>query len=196
MQTQPAWPLETKAAPLLAQRAKQPFLVRVLHWVTALLVIGMLASGLIMVQMDDADPMKYGIFYVWHQSIGIFTLASVNIRLVVRLRAKLLPTPETIAPILRMLANTTYVVLYLLMVTVPVAGLVMTAAYPDGQGIPLFGLALPSFMPPSKPIYDLAHTVHWMLAYGFGVLIAMHLIAALRHRFFDRPENDVLKRML
>jgi cytochrome b561 len=177
-------------------RHKQPRVVRVMHWITATLVFAMLASGLIMVRMDDGHPLKYEVLYAWHQSIGILTLAVVNLRMLVRLRSKLLPLPPTLAPALRRTASVVYAALYGLMLTVPVMGLVMSAAYPQGQGLAFFGLQLPSFLAPDASVYNFTRTLHWTLAYALGVLIVLHLGAAIKHRFFDRPEHDVLQRML
>jgi cytochrome b561 len=175
---------------------KQPRAVRAMHWITAALMLAMLASGLLMVRLDDAHPLKYEVLYVWHQSIGIVTLAVVNLRLLVRLRAKLLPLPNTLTPVLRRASSAVYAALYGLMLTVPLAGLVMSAAYPQGQGIAFFGTTLPSFLPADAATYDIARALHWTLAYTLGGLVLMHLGATIKHRFFDRPEHDVLRRML
>lgn len=177
-------------------RQKQPVAVRAMHWITAALMLAMLASGLLMMRLDEADPLQYDVLYVLHQSIGIVTLAVVNLRLLVRLRAKLLPPPATLAPALRRAASAVHAALYGLMLTVPLAGLLMSAAYPQGQGIAFFGLALPSFLAPDAATYDIARALHWALACALGGLILLHLGAAIKHRFFDRPEHDVLRRML
>jgi cytochrome b561 len=175
---------------------KQPRAVRVMHWITAALILAMLASGYLMVRLDEANPLKYEVLYVLHQSIGILTFAVVNLRLLVRLRAKLLPPPASLALKLRRAASAVYAVLYVLMLAVPLAGLVMSATYPQGQGIVFFGLTLPSFLAPNEATYDIARTLHWVLGYAFGGLIVLHLGAAIKHRFFDLPEHDVLRRML
>lgn len=175
---------------------KQPRAVRVLHWTTATLTLAMLASGLLMVRMDEVNPMKYEVLYVWHQSIGILALAVVNLRLLVRLRSKLIPLPPTMAKTVRHAASAVYGALYGLMLLIPLAGLVMSAAYPQGQGTAFFGLMLPSFLTPNEAIYQAAQAAHWALAYAFGSLVLMHLGAAVKHRYFDCVEHDVLRRML
>lgn len=165
-----------------------------MHWITAALVLTMLISGVWMVRLDDTHPLKYEVLYVWHQSIGIVTLAVVNLRLLVRLRAKLLP-PVTLLPALRRAANAVYAALYGLMLSVPLVGLVMSAAYPQGQGIAFFGLTLLSFLAPDEATYHAARTGHWVMAYFCAGLVLLHVGAAIKHRFFDRPEHNVLQRM-
>lgn len=180
----------------VVSRSKQPLGVRIMHWVTALLIIGMLISGVVMVRMDDTNLLKYDVLYAWHQSFGILTLAVVNVRLLVRLRSKLMTLPETIAPQLRRLARLAYIGMYALMLAIPATGFIMSLTYPQSQGIPFFGLTLRSVLQPSQIGYIAAQFAHWSLAYAFAALIVAHIAAALKHRFFDRPENDVLKRML
>lgn len=177
-------------------RQKHPLLVRAIHWVAALFIFGLLASGVVMVRLTDDNPSKYEVFYVWHQSFGILALALVNLRLLVRLRTTLLPLPQSLSSTVRKTAAWCYGVMYLLMLAIPIAGFIMSAAYPDGQGVPFFGITLPSFISPDKTVYSAAQLIHWTMAYGFAALIAIHIAAALKHRWFDLPEHDVLKRMV
>jgi cytochrome b561 len=178
------------------QTLRHPFSIRLMHWLTGLIIIAMIASGLVMVRLDDANPWKYESLYIWHQSIGITALVLINIRLFLRLRTRLQSLPTSMNSTSVRVANFMHRAMYVLMLSVPIAGLVMSAAYPQGQGLAFFGWTLPSFLSPNEQVFNFAKTVHWLLAYAFTCLIALHILAALKHRFFDRPENDVLARML
>jgi cytochrome b561 len=178
------------------QSLRHPFSIRLMHWLTGAMILAMIVSGLVMVRLDDANPWKYETLYIWHQSIGMTVLLLVNVRLFLRLRTHLPQLPASLNSTTVGIANFAHRALYLLMLSVPVAGLVMSAAYPQGQGLVFFNWTLPSFLSPNEHVFSFAKTTHWLLAYAFTCLIGLHVLAVLRHRFFDRPEHDVLARML
>jgi cytochrome b561 len=176
--------------------SKHALFTRVMHWLTGTLILAMLGSGLLMVRMDDANPWKYDVLYVWHQQIGILTLALVNVRLLMRLRIRLTPLPASMSALTRKTAHSVYVLMYGFMLLMPLTGLFMSAAYLQGRGIPFFGMVIASFTGPSEAIYSIGKLLHSTMAYSLGGLVLTHLLATLRHRFFDVPEHDVLARML
>jgi cytochrome b561 len=49
-------------------------------------------------------------------------------------------------------------------------------------------------VPKSKPLYDGMMTAHHTLAVILGVIVALHVAAALKHHFWLR--DDTLRRML
>lgn len=175
--------------------SRHPSRIRAMHAITGLLIVAMLISGLVMVRMDDANPWKYERLYIWHQSFGIVALVLINLRLLVRLRTNLQPLPASMGKNIRRIAHSVYILMNGLMLTVPAAGLIMSAAYPEGQGLVFFNAVIPSFLLPDNATFQLAKSIHWILAYAFAGLIGLHGAAALRHRFFDTPEHNVLKRM-
>jgi cytochrome b561 len=178
------------------QTLRHPFSIRLMHWLTGAMILAMIVSGLVMVRIDDDNPWKYESLYIWHQSIGITALLLISIRLFLRLRTHLQSLPASMNSTSVRVANFVQRAMYVLMLSVPLAGLVMSAAYPQGQGLVFFSWTLPSFLSPNEQAFNFAKIVHWLLAYAFTCLIALHVLAALRHRFFDRPENNVLARML
>jgi cytochrome b561 len=180
----------------ISHRVKHPASIRIFHWIMALLIIGMIASGVIMVRMDDANPLKYESLYFWHQSFGLLVFGIGSIRLLNRLRVRLAPLPASIPQALRVVAKLTYSAFYALMMVLPLSGLLMSSAFPEGNGIPFFMLTIASFTGPDVSTFELAKLMHRTLAYAFASLIALHLLATLKHHFFDAKDNDVLKRML
>ena len=169
---------------------------RFLHWATAALLMGMLVSGVLMVRLDDANPWKYERLYVWHQWFGMLAMLLINIRLFARLLTHLPPLPETMSARVKKAARTTHWTLYTLMLTIPVMGWIMSSSFPESQGMDFFGLALPRLVSANAQIYEAAKLMHWALAYAFIALITLHIAAAVKHRLFDQPGNDVLRRML
>ena len=58
----------------------------------------------------------------------------------------------------------------------------------------LFGTALPALVPEGSALGRPAHEAHELLGWVLLALVAVHVLAALKHHFVAR--NDVLRRML
>jgi cytochrome b561 len=65
----------------------------------------------------------------------------------------------------------------------------VTSTFPDLE----FTNALQWATPRHEKIFSEAHEI---CAYFLLGLISIHIFAVIKHRFFDKPENDVLKRMI
>lgn len=187
--------MEEEAGDTLVKGAGQKYstLMRVLHWVIAVIILTLIGVGWWMTGLADDDPVR-GQVYGLHKSFGVLVLLLVALRFVVRLASKVPPLPDTIAPGIRKLAHGTHYLLYLFMFIVPISGYVMSDA--GGYPVKLFGFTMPDFFEKDKAIGGLAHELHEILPYVLLGLILLHLAGALKHRFFEKPENDVLRRML
>ena len=60
----------------------------------------------------------------------------------------------------------------------------------------LFGLPLPKFLPDYHCACATLGKLHDIFAYTLLALIIIHITAAMWHRFFDKPENDTLRRIV
>jgi cytochrome b561 len=96
----------------------------------------------------------------------------------------------------KILSRVVKVLLYILMLSTPVIGYLMSNA--ADKPISFFGLArLPAIIAPDKDLAELLGEAHELLAFTMLTLVGLHVAGALKHRFFDRdPDTDVLKRML
>lgn len=164
---------------------------RSLHWLMALLIIGLGLVGLYMSDLANS-PQKIKI-YALHKSIGLTVLALLLLRLAWRLadrRPADLPMPRWQA----FAARAVHVLLYLLMLVLPLSGW----TYNSASGYPLqwFGLFnLPSLTGGADAaLKGIAHTVHEYGFYLLALLLLAHVGAALKHHFVDRDET--LVRML
>ncbi|VVN49955.1 Cytochrome b561 [Pseudomonas fluorescens] len=177
---------------------RYPTSLRVLHWVRAVLVLGLLWVGWHMTGMNDEVASKYELYYPWHKSFGVLTFLVVLTQLAVRFRTPRLPQPlETLAGYERFLSRLTQRVMYVLLVIVPLMGYSMSSTYTMSDGVFFFGVNLPELLPKNDDWFAVFQWLHKVLAYTLLVLIVLHVAGALKHRFYDRdPRNDVLRRML
>ncbi len=167
---------------------------RILHWVLAILILGLIAVGWWMEGLDrETAPYKFTV-YGWHKSLGMIVLLLVLWRISARHRHGAPELPHTIPYLQRMLANMVQGLMYLSMLAVPISGYIMSEA--AGYGVSVFGWKLPQLMEKNTEIAGWAHDIHGIAPYVFLGLIALHIAGALKHRFFDRPEHNVLRRML
>lgn len=175
------------------QRAKYHVSMRLMHWTMAVLILGLIAVGWYMTELPKEDAMR-GTFYGLHKSFGVLVLGLVAVRLVLRLMIPVPPLPETIPVIVRQLSRGAHNLLYFFMVATPLSGYMMSNAF--GHPVQFFGLTLPKFFPDSKELGGVAHNLHEILPYVMLALVLLHVLGALKHRFLESKENDVLRRML
>lgn len=172
---------------------RYPAFLRLLHWAMAAVILGMIAVGWTMTEISGLGAPLRGDLYALHKSFGVVALALIALRVLVRLATRIPPLPEGIAPWEKTAAGIGHLALYAGMVAVPLSGFVMSMA--SGKGVAWFGLSLPNPLGIDKKLAGIAHELHEVLPYVLLAVIAAHIAGALKHRFFDRPENDVLPRM-
>ncbi len=173
---------------------RYPFLMRAIHWLMAIAILGLIASGWYMAGLDQSVSYKYDI-YPWHKSFGVLILFLLALRILIRLVSKVPPLPKTMPKLEIGLAHLGHGLLYLLMFLVPASGYLMSGAAP-GREVKFFDWTLPNLVEKDKELAGLLHEVHTIIPYVLLGVIAVHLLAVIKHRFFDQPENDSLKRML
>lgn len=161
------------------------------HWVMALAITGLLAVGLIMVDMAPS-PDKFKL-YALHKSTGLVMLCLVILRLTWRLSHVVPGAPDSLPPLHRHLMKLSPVALYFLMILMPISGFIMSDA--GGHPITFYDLyTLPTFFSKNPDLSQAAQLVHKYTGFTFiGVLIA-HTSAALYHHFILK--NTILQRML
>lgn len=171
-----------------------PLAMRIIHWLMAVLIIGLLAVGIYMEGLADDAPNKYQI-YGLHKSFGVIALVLIVARVVVRLRNTVPALPSALSSLEKLGAELGHKALYFLMVLVPLSGFVMSSAHPERYGVNFFWTKLPD-LPPSEFWAGLAHQVHGVASWALVVVVVLHIAGALKHRYMDKGEADVLPRML
>lgn len=162
-----------------------------LHWLTALMIVGLSVVGLLMQELGNS-PTKIQV-YGLHKSIGLTVLALTVLRLLWRLYAGV-PQPVPGTPRWQAWASSaTHGALYVVLLAMPVSGWL----YNSASGFPLkwFGLfALPRLSGYDADVKAFALGAHETLFLALLALAGLHALAALKHHYFDRDRT--LVRML
>jgi cytochrome b561 len=166
-----------------------------LHWLVAVLVFPLLGIGVAMVGLVSDVGSRFELYQL-HKSLGVLVFALVLVRLIWRLLNRQAPAlPGGLRPWERRLATSTYFGLYALLLLLPLTGWVMASTSPLGVPTIVFGLlTLPHPIGPNVAVEEIMAWVHAILAALLGLLLLLHIIAALKHHFV--LHDDVLARML
>jgi cytochrome b561 len=164
---------------------------RTLHWITAVLILFMIASGF--VAANEWGGSWQDSLYDLHKSIGALIIPLVMLRLIYRWVRPPLRLPDDIPPIQRLASAATHWALYALLVLQPLAGWIATSAYP--ASVPLFGWAtLPPIWFADRALSDLLFSAHRLAGVAIACLIAVHVAGSLYHHFVRK--DRVLMRMI
>jgi len=155
---------------------------RLVHWAMAVLVLGMLTSGVVKELVEDS-PLEHTLM-TYHKSIGIGIVALLVLRLLWR-RFNRLSSGF-------LWARIGHFGLYLLMLLMPLSGLLM--AWGSGHGAAFFGWTLIATGDKVQWARELGGEMHEVGQFLLWALIAGHVVAALYHRFIRR--DKVMERML
>ncbi|PZO06946.1 MAG: cytochrome b [Lysobacteraceae bacterium] len=162
-----------------------------LHWLTALMIVGLVVVGLLMQELANS-PTKIQV-YGLHKSIGLTVLALTVLRLLWRLFAGV-PAPVPGTPRWQLwAANATHGALYLILLAMPLSGWL----YNSASGFPLkwFGLfSLPKLSGYDAQVKAFALGAHETLFLVLAAIVTVHALAALKHHYFNRDRT--LVRML
>ena len=156
---------------------------KVFHWATAVLVLFMVTSGVMMKQLGSGPFAD--LLFSTHKTTGILTLSVVLLRFVYRI---LMPDPGTGREHYR--RPTLHFALYGALVAMPLLGWAGASAF-GSTGI-LFGLELPSIWPHGSPWADFLLETHAYLAFGMLALVALHIGIAMQDhmtRAREAPED-------
>ena len=167
---------------------------RVLHWVTALLVVAVIIPlGLWIVYFEPKDePLKMRLSNI-HESCGVIVFVLTLVRIWNRRRHPPPPLPAGTPQVVRVAARVSHLSLYALLVIMPVLGFLATNAW--GFPLKVFDV-LPMPVPLGKD-EDLAKVLsflHWCGAIALISLLAAHLSGVVYHTFIRR--DGLLRRMV
>ena len=166
--------------------------MRILHWLTALMVMGLFAVGLWMRSLSYYDAL-YQVLPFWHKSVGFLLLIIVLLRLVVLASSAQPPPLPSHKSWVRLLAGITQWLLYGLLFAMFISGYFI--ATPDDKPASFFGwFDIPVLISAFANQEDVAGLWHEYAAWALIGLSVLHGLAALKHHFLDK--DVTLKRML
>jgi cytochrome b561 len=160
-----------------------------LHWLIAILMIVMLFFG------EDMIRGATGTFYPsLHASLGISILILTLVRVWWRMQHSPPPQPTTMKSWEMRLSGFTHCLFYVLMIGLPLSGLLSFGHQVTREailtGTTLFGV----FGVPLLPdIGSVANNIHGLGGKLGQVLVILHVVAALKHQFWDK--DRLLARM-
>jgi cytochrome b561 len=157
-----------------------------LHW---LIAIAAIANWRIAEAAEHASEAEAQGIMGNHMALGVIIFALVILRLIWRFTRRQPPVADHLKSWEAALARVTHTLFYIILLTLPILGWVAMSAY--GGTISLFGL----FDWPSLPlaqnrelaetIFEIHHTIGGILV----LLIALHVLAVLKHTLIDRDGN-------
>lgn len=183
----------------------------ILHWLIAIFIALMFGLGWFMADLPKEAPkqMVYDLFdlgvYTWqlaeeasprtfyfnlHKSLGLTVLALIVLRVLWRITHTPPAALSSYKAIEKKVAAATHHSLYLLMLAVPVTGLIM--AINSKYGVKWFGIDVIAGLD-NKPVRDFFECTHEFVGIVLLVLIGIHLLGALKHKFIDK--DDTMSRM-
>ena len=164
---------------------------RLLHWLMAALLIGLLALGFYMSDLP-LSPEKLQL-YAWHKWAGVTAFILLAIRLLWRATHRPPALPASMSATAQRMAHLGHLALYALMIAIPLSGWLMSSA--KGFQTVYFGvLPIPDLLAKNPELGELLATLHGGLNLLLALTVLGHAAAALKHHFVDR--DDVLRRML
>ncbi|MGN6317811.1 cytochrome b [Trinickia sp.] len=168
---------------------------RLFHWLMAAIIVTVWCIGFGSAHLRG-DAARGGTALYVHKAIATTVLVLVVARLSYRWwrRRAYPPLPDTISAPMRTAAKGAHVLLYAgAMIATPLSGWMWSSV--AGHPAPLLGIVnLPPLAPVDKTSYDFWMWTHRAFAWSAGAIIALHVLAALKHHFVDR--DDILLRML
>jgi cytochrome b561 len=159
------------------QRQRWGQIARILHWMSAVLMLAALPMGLFVAVLAPAP--ERGEFAAAHSGIGLWVALLLVLRVLVQQASPAPGSPNAAARLNK-------AALYLVLALLPLSGLALASA----TGWPVLGLKLPEAiaLPPAR-------LLHQAMSALFALAFAAHAGAVLWHHFALR-DRQLIRRML
>jgi cytochrome b561 len=166
------------------------FVSILLHWVMAILIIGLLVIGIYMTRIP-ISPLKLTLFR-WHKEWGTLVLLLAFIRITWRF-SNITPTLELLPWWEKIAARGVHALFYFFMFLLPISGWLLSSAV--GIPVSFFGwFIFPDVISANEVMRILLTSIHKWMAYALIALLGLHIAASLKHHFINK--DAILRRML
>jgi cytochrome b561 len=163
-----------------------------LHWIIAILTIGLFGLGVWMVELD-----YYHSWYQrapwWHKNIGVVVVFLIVVRWIWQCVNPSPAAEPSISAWQVKIAHGVHFLMNLLVLTIGITGYLIVTA--KGKGLMVFDwFQLPALISNIANLEDKAGELHWLFAYLLIGLVLLHTVAAFVHHYIYRDKT--LTRML
>lgn len=170
-------------------------MTRLIHWLTAILIVASLVLGFWMTDRSAANLWDEltNTLYSWHKLIGFLILLITGLRILNKLRSTRPPYPSSVSQSQIQLAKSVQGALYLLLVLVPLFGWAGVTAFP--ALITVGGYHLPALpgIPKDQALAKQIFEIHGYLALALIAVASAHIAAGLSHLWIKK--DGVFERM-
>lgn len=157
-----------------------------LHWITAALILVQIWLGYSFADLERSARKTE--LFTWHKTIGVTILLVALIRLGYRLANPPPAFPDEMPRWEKVAATINHWAFYVLIIVLPLTGLVaVSGRSPGGSTSLVGGVPLPTIPGISKDMGESVGAVHGTLVVITIALLVLHVGAALKQQFFDRP---------
>lgn len=165
-------------------------IARAMHWMSAIVIIGLFAAGLWMVDLSYYSEW-YRTAPHWHKSMGIILAVLTLFRLAWNL-VTASPSVEGNS-FEKIAAKIAHGSMYLLLLVLFVSGYLISTA--DGRAIEVFDwFAIPGAGALFDGQADFAGEIHFYAAWTLIIMAGLHAVAALKHHVIDN--DNTLRKMI
>lgn len=163
---------------------------RTIHWTSAIVVVGMFAVGLWMVDLSYYSEW-YRTAPHWHKSIGMLLAGLTIFRIVWK---KVTRSPEIEGkPYEILAARLAHSFMYLILIALFVSGYLISTE--DGRSIDVFDwFSIPGLGALFENQADLSGEVHFYCAWALIIMAAAHALAAIKHHVITK--DNTLRKMI
>ncbi|GLT19244.1 cytochrome b [Vibrio zhanjiangensis] len=163
---------------------------RTIHWTSAIVVVGMFAVGLWMVDLSYYSEW-YRTAPHWHKSIGMLLAGLTLFRIVWK---KVTRSPEIEGkPYEILAARLAHSFMYLILIALFVSGYLISTE--DGRSIDVFDwFSIPGLGALFENQADLSGEVHFYCAWALIIMAAAHALAAIKHHVITK--DNTLRKMI
>ncbi len=156
----------------------------VIHWLMALLIVGLFILGKYMLSLDYYDPFYHQGPW-WHKSFGLLVAFLLAFRIIWKLKNKKVQPLSSYKKYEIKLAKLVQLLLYISLIVCCISGFLISTA--EDASIEFFNLfEVSALIAKGKQQAQLAGDIHYYSTYALIILTSLHMLAALKHHFLDK----------
>jgi len=154
------------------------------HWAIAILI----GANILLANLAEDLPRAARAAYMSpHKAIGISILILTIGRILWRLSHRPPSISAQISSLQATVGRVAHILFYILMIVMPLTGWLMIGAKGNAAPVDFFGLfTFDMAVGKNAGLADVAHEGHEFLATPLIILIALHILGALKHQYIDR----------